>query len=371
MKLGPKLLLAPLVTATVALGAGATYAVLDWRQGAELRQANAADVDNFKTMGNTMEQLAQVRATVFRTLAIMSSLSEEQVKTTRKELAQQIEAVKRVLETLPAQAGNDAEIARQVATAAPLLETYLKQSDKAIDLSGMDPNIGVGAMRAAENTFADVAKALQVVVVRNEALMAERADAAEARSGQTTLLLGLLMLLATGGALFAAWRLQRRVVAELQRAVQLSEGVAAGRLDISATSDQGDEIGDLVRALGSMVDKLRTSLQTVRQATDHIGTAANEIASGNLDLSQRTEQAASRVQQSASSMEQLTGTVRQTADSARTANQLAGSASAVAQRGGAVVAEVVTTMEAINTSSKRIADIIGTIDGIAFQTNIL
>ncbi|MDO9074594.1 MAG: methyl-accepting chemotaxis protein [Rubrivivax sp.] len=371
MKLGLKLLIPSLVTAVVALGAGATYGVLDWQQGTELRRADAVDLDNFRTMGQAQEQLAQVRATVFRTLAIMSSLSDEQVKTTRKDLAQQVDGVKRVVGSMPGNTGNDAEVVRHATAVAPLLDTYFKQTDKAIDLSGMDPNVGIGAMRAAENTYAEVAKALQTLVARNEALRTGRADAADAASQRLTLVLGALMLLATGGALFAAWRLQRRVVTELERAVRLSEDVAAGNLSISATSHQADEIGDLVRALGHMVDKLRTSLQTVRQATDHIGTAANEIASGNLDLSQRTEQAASRVQQSASSMEELTSTVRQTADSARTANQLAGSASTVAQRGGAVVAEVVTTMQDINTSSRRIADIIGTIDGIAFQTNIL
>ena len=371
MKLGLKLLIAPLVTAVVALGAGATYGVLDWQQGAELRRADAVDVDNFKTMSQAQEQLAQVRATVFRTLAVMSSLSDDQVKATRKELAQQVDGVKRVVGSMPGNTGNDDEVTRHAATMAPLLDTYLKQTDKAIDLGGMDPNVGIGAMRAAENTYGDLAKALQALVARNEALHTERADAADAASHRLTLVLGALMLLATGGALVVAWRLQRRVVGEIERVVRLSETVAAGNLGVSASSDQRDEIGDLVRALGHMVDKLRTSLQTVRQATDHIGTAANEIACGNADLSQRTEQAASRVQQSASSMEELTSTVRQTADSARTANQLAGSASTVAQRGGAVVAEVVTTMQDINTSSRRIADIIGTIDGIAFQTNIL
>ncbi len=371
MKLGLKLLVAPLITAIVALAAGGTYAVLDWRQSVELRRADAVDVDNFKTMGNALEQLAQVRATVFRTLAIMSSLKDDEVKATRKELAQQVDGVKRVVGTMPGNTGNDADVTRHAAAVAPLLDTYFKQTDKAIDLSGMDPNIGIGAMRAAENTYAELAKAMQALVTRNEALHTERADAADAASQRLTLVLGALMLLATAGALFTAWRLQLRVVAELERAVRLTEDVAAGNLSVSASSEQADEIGDLVRALGHMVDRLRTSLQTVRQATDHIGTAASEIASGNIDLSQRTEQAASRVQQSASSMEELTSTVRQTADSARTANQLAGSASTVAQRGGAVVAQVVTTMEDINTSSKRIADIIGTIDGIAFQTNIL
>jgi methyl-accepting chemotaxis protein len=116
---------------------------------------------------------------------------------------------------------------------------------------------------------------------------------------------------------------------------------------------------------------IQVSIATVRASTDSITTATAEIAQGNSDLSQRTEVAASNLQQTASSMAQLTGTVRQSADSATQANQLARSASAVAQRGGEVVAQVVTTMNEINTSSKRIADIIGTIDGIAFQTNIL
>jgi methyl-accepting chemotaxis protein len=126
-----------------------------------------------------------------------------------------------------------------------------------------------------------------------------------------------------------------------------------------------------IRHLVKALRRVEASISQVRSSADSIGVAAAEIASGNLDLSQRTEQAASSLQQTSSSMEQLTGTVRQTADSARTANQLASSASTVAQRGGAVVSEVVATMEDINQSSRKIADIIGTIDGIAFQTNIL
>ncbi|MBG6079198.1 methyl-accepting chemotaxis protein [Rubrivivax gelatinosus] len=116
---------------------------------------------------------------------------------------------------------------------------------------------------------------------------------------------------------------------------------------------------------------IEKTLAEVRASADSIRTASDEIATGNLDLSQRTEQTASSLQQTASSMSQLTGTVQQSADSARQANQLAGSAADTAQRGGEVVAQVVSTMDKINTSSKKIADIIGVIDGIAFQTNIL
>jgi methyl-accepting chemotaxis protein len=165
--------------------------------------------------------------------------------------------------------------------------------------------------------------------------------------------------------------MQRRVVHDLAQAVQVSAAVAEGELSGEIGSTRNDEIGELLRSQGHMVGKLRESLHTVRQANDSIGNAAGEIATGNTDLSQRTEQAASALQRTASSMEELTSTVRQTAESARTANQLAASASSVAERGGEVVGQVVATMDEINRSAKRISDIIGTIDGIAFQTNIL
>jgi methyl-accepting chemotaxis protein len=127
----------------------------------------------------------------------------------------------------------------------------------------------------------------------------------------------------------------------------------------------------VAKRLQDALMRIQQALQSVRSVTDSIHTASTEIAAGNQDLSHRTEQAASSLQQTASSMEQLTGTVKHSADAARQANQLASNASSVAQRGGQVVSQVVSTMEDINSASKKIADIIGVIDGIAFQTNIL
>ncbi len=374
MKLGSKLLIAPLLTAAAALGAGAIYATIDWQEGQALRQSNAADLDNIKFVGQAQEQLAQVRGSVFRTLTLIASLDDAKTKAVRAELAAQVAAVKRVVAAMPGNSGNDTEVAKIAGEAAPLLDEYLKRCDKAIDLSGMDPNVGVGAMRAAEDTYVLLAKGMGALLARNETLHDERANEADASAARLRVLLAAMTLAATGAALFAAWRMQRRVVDELQRAVQLTREVADGNLagDGSAAARLGDdEIGDLTRSLNEMVVKLRDSLHTVRQATDQIGNAAREISTGNTDLSQRTEEAASSLQQSASSMEQLTGTVRQTADSAHTAKQLASSASSVAQRGGQVVSQVVNTMNDINASSRKIGDIIGTIDGIAFQTNIL
>jgi methyl-accepting chemotaxis protein len=144
--------------------------------------------------------------------------------------------------------------------------------------------------------------------------------------------------------------------------------VAAGNLGVSlAAAPQGS----LLQGLSDMLASLRSTVSQVRQSADGIATASSEIATGNQDLSARTEQTAANLQEAAASMEQLTGNVKHNADSARQANQLASSAAAVASRGGEVVAQVVSTMDEINASSKKIADIIGVIDGIAFQTNIL
>ncbi len=184
-------------------------------------------------------------------------------------------------------------------------------------------------------------------------------------------IMAALGLLAVGFGATMAWVLSRSITQPLQRALSQAHAVTDGDLTQHAQTTGQDEVAELHRAMDAMQSKLADLVRQVRQGVDSVSTASQEIARGNTDLSQRTEQAASNLQQTASSIEQLTSTVRQTADSASTANQLASSASAVAQRGGEVVSQVVATMNEINASSKKISDIIGTIDGIAFQTNIL
>ena len=371
MKLGLKLLIPPLLIAAVAITAGTLSGVLEYRESIAARENQQADLENFKTVAQAQEQLSQVRGSVFRALALISSLDDAKLKVIRADLTQQVQGVQRVLGTVPGNAGNDAEVAELVKTTVPLLERYAKQCDRAIDLSGVDPNVGVSAMRAAEDSYAEMAKNMQALVKRNETLQEERIAAAETRAHQRSGLLGGLMLLATSAALVFACRSQRAVVRDLADAVRVSAAVANGQFDFKMSARGDDEIAELLRSQGHMVGKLNSTLHTVRIANDSIGNAAREIASGNTDLSQRTEEAASALQRTASSMEELTSTVRQTADSARTANQLAASASSVAEHGGVVVSQVVMTMNEINASAKRIGDIVGTIDGIAFQTNIL
>jgi len=163
----------------------------------------------------------------------------------------------------------------------------------------------------------------------------------------------------------------RRTVGSLGLLSQHVQTIGEGDLSQHLTSKRRDEIGVITRALESMRASLSRVVGEVRQGTDTIATASSQIAAGNMDLSSRTEQQASSLEETAASMEELTSTVKQNADNARQANQLAVTASSVAVKGGSVVAQVVDTMSAINTSSKKIVDIIGVIDGIAFQTNIL
>lgn len=193
----------------------------------------------------------------------------------------------------------------------------------------------------------------------------------QGRIQQAQTLMYTLAVLGMLAGVFAARLISRSITRPLNQAVDLAQRVAAGDLSSQLDVQGRDELAQLLRALQDMNGSLTQIVSRVRQGSDTISTATSEIASGNLDLSQRTEEQASSLQQIAASLEQLTATVQQNMESGRYANQIASSAADVALKGGGVVSQVVHTMEAINTSSGKIADIIGLIDGIAFQTNIL
>ncbi|RKF35984.1 methyl-accepting chemotaxis protein [Paraburkholderia fungorum] len=185
-----------------------------------------------------------------------------------------------------------------------------------------------------------------------------------------TLVLSLIALFVTLGGLFA-WSLTRSITGPIAYALTVTRRVANRDLSAAIEIRSNDETGQLMQMLKDMNGSLLTVVNEVRTSTDSIVTASNQIATGNLDLSSRTEAQASALEETATSMEELTNTVKQNADHARRANGLAVSASEDAVKGGAVVSQVVQTMGSINESSRKIVDIIGVIDGIAFQTNIL
>ena len=213
--------------------------------------------------------------------------------------------------------------------------------------------------------------ALRELVELEESLEQRNIEEIKAARALTVQIAGGAILAILVGILLGARVLIRSIREPLLDANRLAERIAGGDLSASIDTSRGDEFGMLMKSLARMNESLARMVQQVRQSTDSIATASAEIATGNQDLSQRTEQTSSDLQSTASAMEELTSTVQHSADNARQASQLASSASSVAQKGGAVVQQVVSTMDEINASSKKIADIIGVIDGIAFQTNIL
>ncbi|WP_019578049.1 methyl-accepting chemotaxis protein [Curvibacter lanceolatus] len=194
-------------------------------------------------------------------------------------------------------------------------------------------------------------------------------NAALAQTSRILLMAAAALAVVLGA--FMAWAATRSITRPVQQAVDAATAIAHGDLALQIPTGAQDETGQLLRALADMQGRLAALVADVRRNAEGVATASAEIAQGNNDLSARTEHQASALEQTAASMEELGSTVRQNADNARAANQLAVNASTVATQGGEVVAEVVDTMKGINESSRKISDIIGVIDGIAFQTNIL
>lgn len=235
-------------------------------------------------------------------------------------------------------AGEDVSAAVD-ATLLPLANAYLKSLDVLIE--HMDDQLKAG-------------------VVKTESV---------AVSGQWILGIGAAISVAVG-LLFAVLS-TRSIIHPIRQAVDSAQAISQGDLSIHIQPHGRDEAADMMQALRNMRDNLARMVGGVRSSAEGVSTASAEIAQGNNDLSARTEQQASALQETAASMTELSSTVRQNADSASQANQLAMTASTVAMRGGEVVGEVVETMKGINEASRKIADIISVIDGIAFQTNIL
>jgi len=232
-----------------------------------------------------------------------------------------------------------------------------------------------GAVQALFNTVVPAQNAyfgkLDVLLTEQRERMISDGKAAADAARSATLLLITLLVVATAVSALAGWLITRSVTVPILEAVHVAETVAGGDLTATIDTHRKDETGRLLAALQDMTHGLTRTVRAVRDSTDTINTASAEIATGNMDLSNRTEQQAASLEETASSMEELTSTVRQNADNARQANVLVTSAAEHANQGGQVVSQVVQTMGSIKESSGKIVDIIGVIDGIAFQTNIL
>ncbi|MGJ7523983.1 methyl-accepting chemotaxis protein [Variovorax sp. LT1P1] len=320
--------------------------------------------------------VAAIAANAVRTIAVMRADTPDEEKYYSDEIAKQADSVTKLQADLKSRVATEegkkmldgVAAAREVHNAARAEVLKVKK-----DAGGQMPPDELRKLMESKYLPARTAYigTVQAFADRQSALMEstfQKAGSDAAREKSFLAALTTIALLLGAGS---SWFLARGITRPIQRAVDVAQTVAAGDLTSRIEVQSRDETGLLMEALRAMNDSLAKVVGEVRNGTDTIATASGQIAAGNQDLSSRTEEQASSLQQTAASMEELTSTVKQNADNAHQANQLAASASEVATRGGSVVSQVVDTMGSINTSSKKIVDIIAVIDGIAFQTNIL
>jgi len=273
------------------------------------------------------------------------------------------------LQALPLRDEDKAQIARIAAARTALQQ--MRQQASTLAEQGSAAEAKTFLRQTYNPAAAAYLQILQEFVAMQQNYARERQIALGGERVRTVQIAGGFASLVLLAVCVGAYFLIRDIQQPLARARGLADRIAGGDLSARESSTRGDEFGDLLRSLNAMSDSLGRMVHQVRQSTDSIATASAQIAAGNHDLSARTEQTSSNLQQTAAAMDQFTSTIQQSAASAQQASTLAAGASGVARRGGDVVKEVVSTMEDIHQSSQKIADIIGVIDGIAFQTNIL
>ncbi len=369
------LLVGILVIALVAIGAFGIYA---------LRQAQAINAANFDAAHSMVDAVDSARAAEvsfkiqiqeFKNVLLRGHDQKDHDKylaafiKRSAVIGKEFDDVEHVMKKLGMQSTTvdearrmHGEIIQQYIDGLKQFEIGKPESSQAVD------KLVRGKDRPLEQRIEAIVATLQKF---SETQGAKLAAAAAAESGRVTALMALVIGLAVSAGIGVGFIVTRGITLPIRAAVSVSQRVAAGDLTVQVRGGGRDETGQLLQAISDMTLNLRTLVGEVASGAHTVSDTSAQIAQGNIDLSQRTEEQASTLEETASSMEELTSTVTQNADNARQASQLAVGASEVARKGGQVVGQVVSTMTGISQSSRKIADIISVIDGIAFQTNIL
>ena len=315
--------------------------------------------------------LGELQAYAYRQVTIAASLSAEQIGQARADIAARVQTQHQELQALQAASAGGEVGATELQGLLADLEKYAAAVDQAVDIASVDANTGIAAMQNADELFRRDEEHLDKLTRISE----EAVQGAFAGIGATRSRLVAIDIAMTAAALLAALTFSvlaiRKVMADIQRCSRVAHRVAAGELAGSDPHAFNDEMGELLRNLEQMKSALRQVMAEVQTGVAAMADATREIAQGNDDLSRRTELQASNLDSTSQSMAKMAGAIERSAGHAKQAQSLVGTASAVAERGGNVVGEVVQQMTEIQTSSQKIAEIIGVIDGIAFQTNIL
>ena len=337
---------------------------------AEIDAARTDIATQLDKIDKTTQWAGLTEANAARALAVLNSSDTGLGERLKPEIEATSARISTLQKTVEASATADDEVAAlaKVGQARKVYIDLRKQLAAARSAGTAVSEAELSRLRDVLNTYIAAQRDTVALHYRHADAIAETSAARQRQTvtvvGATLLALSVLLVVST--ALTA-----RAILRPLRHALEATHRIAGGNLSDQHTSDRQDEIGDLMRGLAHMTRSLRTLVQDVRAGAASMESASAEIALGNADLSRRTELAASSLQETAASMTELTSTVQHSTESATQAHQLVTSAADAATRGGAVVAQVVQNMDEITASSRRIGDITGVIDGIAFQTNIL
>jgi methyl-accepting chemotaxis protein len=369
MKILHKMLLAPAV-AIMLMGVvvAISYVAMNQQRLAQ-EELTTRYLPARATVSKVEGQISTIRGEVYRLFTMLGNFDAKRIEQERSGLRNRLLAIGTTVKS--ADLGQSEQVGQLVTRSVTDIASYAKKADDAIDLATGDVNIGIAAMMTADDQYGAVIKTLDQI----GALVNDKADEVAKQAQRITLLSQLLMggalVTAICAALVVAVLSARATARNLRGASEVAEKLANGDLGARFEIDSRDELGELSHSLDRMCEAFAKMIGDIRKTSESVSVASSQIAQGNADLSARTEQQAGNLEETAASMEQLSATVKTNANTARQANQLAASASEVATRGGRAVGQVVSTMSEIQTSSRKIAEIIGVIDGIAFQTNIL
>ncbi len=371
MKIWHKILIAPVVAILFLLALGGLSVAVMVRQGAAIAEVVHLRGGALDVATGAAQEIGDVHANVYRMFTWIETLGADKVKATGAEQRKRIDAVMERVKAFGARADLSDEERRLVEALQPQLGRYRAEVETALQLTLSNPGNGKLAMETTDTGYQALVKDLGTLVTLEKQLSQESnaRGAAEFRAALATLI--GLALVAAAVSLATALLMSRAIVKPLRSAIAAAGRIAQGDLTADLDARGADETAELLRALARMKEDLRILVAEVAGSARKVADASAHIAHGNFDLSRRTEEQASTLEETASSMEELTSTVTQNAENAHHASDLAAGAADVAHKGGNVVGEVVSTMNGISESSGKIADIIGVIDGIAFQTNIL
>ena len=371
MKVWQKVLVAPAVTIIFLLVfGGLSYGVL-MQQNAALEDLTKNRFAGYQIAADSAQNISEVHSNVYRLLTWIGNFNEDKIKKITDEEKAKIDNVIGSITRFDQLPNLTAEERKLGETVIVKLGKYRLAVHNAVDISTVEVAMGMMAMQAADAQFQAMLKDFKDLVQLEKKLAQERYESAAATFRMTVMILLGILAAAVIVSVGIALAMSKVIVTPLRVAMAAADQIARGDLSSDVQSGSSDETGQLLKALGDMTQNLRSLVGDVAAGAHTVSDTSAQIAQGNLDLSQRTEEQASTLEETASSMEELTSTVTQNAQNARQASQLAVSASDVARKGGQVVGQVVSTMNGISESSRKIADIIGVIDGIAFQTNIL